>query len=186
MVLIWIIPVRAQTARHHDTPFCVALVVILRLLVSYRVMSRLRSSSAWDMQQIDGFLQAAIIPIRLACADKADVPLICSLWYLYVDGAFWCATQQSASVVTLLERAPRCAFEVAPETMPYKGVRGQGRVTLLPDAGSEMLLQLIDRYLGARDTQFATWLIGRSTSEVAIKLEPDWLTSWDFGSRMQT
>ena len=145
----------------------------------------MRSNSAWDMQQIDEFLRATVIPIRLACSDKEDVPLICSLWYLYTDDALWCATQQSASVVALLGRAPHCAFEIAPESMPYRGVRGQGRATVLPGEGPAILQQLIDRYLGARDTQFAAWLISRSANEVAIKVEPDWLTSWDFGSRMR-
>ena len=149
-------------------------------------MSIVRSSSAWEQPQIDAFLQATVIPIRLACSDKAGVPLICSLWYLYADEALWCATQQSASVVALLERSPHCAFEVAPESMPYRGVRGQGRVTVVPDAGPAILTQLIDRYLGAENTQFGEWLMGRAANEVAIKIEPDWLTSWDFGSRMRT
>jgi nitroimidazol reductase NimA-like FMN-containing flavoprotein (pyridoxamine 5'-phosphate oxidase superfamily) len=164
---------------------CAGAVVIVKLLVFYRGMSRVRSSSAWEMQQIDAFLRAAVIPIRLACSDKEGVPLICSLWYLYADDALWCATQQSASVVALLERAPDCAFEVAPESMPYRGVRGQGRVTVLPDEGPAILQQLIDRYLDTRDSQFAVWLTSRATNEVAIKIEPDWLTSWDFGSRMR-
>jgi hypothetical protein len=47
-----------------------------------------------------------------------------------------------------------------------------------------VLLRLIDRYLGKRDSGFAAWLISRSASEVAIRLEPDWVTSWDFGKRM--
>jgi nitroimidazol reductase NimA-like FMN-containing flavoprotein (pyridoxamine 5'-phosphate oxidase superfamily) len=162
------------------------VVVIVQPLVFYHGMSIVRSSSAWEQSQIDAFLQATVIPIRLACSDKAGVPLICSLWYLYADDALWCATQQSASVVALLERAPHCAFEVAPESMPYRGVRGQGRVTVVPDEGPAILTQLIDRYLGARDTQFAVWLMGRAANEVAIKIEPDWLTSWDFGSRMRT
>jgi nitroimidazol reductase NimA-like FMN-containing flavoprotein (pyridoxamine 5'-phosphate oxidase superfamily) len=166
--------------------YCAGAVVIVKLLVFYRGMSRVRSSSAWDLQQIDEFLRAAVIPIRLACNDKKGVPLICSLWYLFADDALWCATQQSASVVALLERAPCCAFEVAPESMPYRGVRGQGQVTVLQDDGPAVLQQLIDRYLGARDTQFAAWLLGRSATEVAIKIEPDWLTSWDFGSRMRS
>jgi nitroimidazol reductase NimA-like FMN-containing flavoprotein (pyridoxamine 5'-phosphate oxidase superfamily) len=164
---------------------CAGAVVIVKLLVFYRGMSKVRSSSAWDIQQIDEFLRAAVIPIRLACSDKEGVPLICSLWYLYADEALWCATQQSASVVALLERAPRCAFEVAPESMPYRGVRGQGRVTVLSDEGPAILQQLIDRYLDTRDAQFAAWLTSRSANEVAIKIEPDWLTSWDFGSRMR-
>lgn len=154
--------------------------------MSYRMMSALRSSSAWDIQHINEFLQTALIPIRLACTDSDGVPLICSLWYLHADGVFWCATQQSAHVVRLLERSPACGFEVAPDSMPYRGVRGQGRVTLLPEQGPSVLLQLIDRYLGSRETNFAEWLIDRSAKEVAIRIEPDWLTSWDFGSRMQS
>ena len=132
-------------------------------------MSRVRSNSVWDMQQIDEFLRATVIPIRLACSDKEDVPLICSLWYLYTDDALWCATQQSASIVALLERAPHCAFEIAPESMPYRGVRGQGRVTVLPGKGPAILLQLIDRYLGARDTKFATWLIGALRRKLPLR-----------------
>ena len=57
---------------------------------------------------------------------------------------------------------------------------------MVPDAGPAILTQLIDRYLGAEDTQFGEWLMGRAANEVAIKIEPDWLTSWDFGSRMRT
>jgi len=148
-------------------------------------MSTLRSSSAWDQQQINEFLRTALIPIRLACADKAAAPLICSLWYLHADGVFWCATQQSAHVVKMLERSPDCGFEVAPDSMPYRGVRGQGRVALLPEQGATVLQQLIDRYLGSRDTKFAKWLMSRAANEVAIKIQPDWLNSWDFSSRMK-
>jgi nitroimidazol reductase NimA-like FMN-containing flavoprotein (pyridoxamine 5'-phosphate oxidase superfamily) len=149
-------------------------------------MPTIRSSSAWDEQQINRFLADAVIPIRLGCVDHEGDPLVCSLWYLYADGALWCATQQSASVITLLEADPRCGFEVAPETMPYRGVRGQGKVVLSAEQGPGTLLRLLDRYLGTRDSGFATWLIGRSSTEVAIRIEPAWVTSWDFSQRMQS
>lgn len=149
-------------------------------------MPTIRSSSAWDVQQINRFLADTVIPIRLACIDRDGDPLICSLWYLYEDGAIWCATQQTASVIELLSANPRCGFEVAPETMPYRGVRGQGIVSLSPTQGPGILLRLIDRYLGSRDSGFATWLIARSSSEVAIRIEAGWLTSWDFSKRMQS
>lgn len=149
-------------------------------------MSTIRSSSAWDEQQINRFLADTVIPIRLACIDRDGDPLVCSLWYLYADGALWCATQQTASVIKLLEANPRCGFEVAPETMPYRGVRGQGKVALSAEQGPGVLLRLLDRYLGTRDSGFATWLIARSSTEVAIRIEPAWLTSWDFSQRMRS
>ena len=79
---------------------------------------------------------------------------------------------------------PGCGFEVAPETPPYSGVRGQGHAELLPGEGIPVLLRLVDRYLGTRETRFARWLIGRGDAEVAIRIRPDWLTSWDFSGRM--
>jgi len=149
-------------------------------------MILIRKSSAWDQRSIDAFLQSTVIPVRLACCDAAGVPLICSLWYLYDEGAIWCATQQSAAIVRFLGGQQQCGFEVAPEAMPYRGVRGQGKVTLLPDEGEAVLRRLIDRYVGKPDSDFAKWLIKRAATEVAIKVQPEWFTAWDFGDRMSS
>ncbi|MEE4186000.1 MAG: hypothetical protein V2J12_09560 [Gammaproteobacteria bacterium] len=149
-------------------------------------MSILRTSSAWDLPTVETFLQDVVIPVRLGCIDTAGAPLICSLWYLYEAGAVWCATQQSASVVALLGREPRCAFEIAPETMPYRGVRGQGRAVVLADGEGEVVLRrLLKRYVGSCETGFARWLLKRAATEVAIRIEPEWLNSWDFSDRMR-
>jgi hypothetical protein len=78
----------------------------------------------------------------------------------------------------------RCGFEVAGDAAPYRGARGQGRATLSGDAGPVLLLRLIDRYLQRRDSAFAQWLIARREYEVAIRIEPQWLTSWDYSARM--
>jgi len=149
-------------------------------------MSLIRSSSAWDQAGIDAFIQRTIVPVRLACADSAGVPLICSLWYLYDDQAIWCATQQSAAITQYLQQQKQCGFEIAPETMPYRGVRGQGAVTLDPEAGEAVLRKLIARYLDDSDGGLARWLLERADTEVAIRIQPEWLTSWDFSPRMQS
>ena len=148
-------------------------------------MTKLRANSAWDRQRIDQFLQDTVIPIRLGCRTRDGAPLVCSLWYLYDDGVLWCATQQTANIVSLLEENPHCGFEVAPETMPYRGVRGQGRAMLSVDDGVKILERLIDRYLGTRESEFALWLLSMSDNEVAIRIEADWLNSWDFSDRMK-
>jgi nitroimidazol reductase NimA-like FMN-containing flavoprotein (pyridoxamine 5'-phosphate oxidase superfamily) len=145
----------------------------------------IRSGSAWDQAQINHFLSECVIPIRLACNDSHGEPLVCSLWFLYDEGALWCATQKSASVVKLLAAAPKCGFEVAPQDMPYRGVRGQGVASVSAEAGSAVLLRLIDRYLGKRDSSFARWLQSRADNEVAIKIIPAYFSSWDFSQRMQ-
>lgn len=148
--------------------------------------SLIRRGSVWDQSQIGAFLLECKIPIRLACLNNDHKPIICSLWYEYEGGTLWCATQKSAAIVKYLAQASDVGFEISTEAMPYRGVRGQGKATLLDAQGPEVLLRLIDRYLGDRESAFANWLIKRSGAEVAICIEPDWLTSWDFGKRMRT
>jgi hypothetical protein len=149
-------------------------------------MTRIRSSSAWSLAEIERFLAGCVIPVRLACLTSRREPIVCSLWYLHEDGALWCATQNSAKVAQYLRHHPFCGFEISTESLPYKGVRGQGEVTLSLERGPDILLRLIDRYLGTRDSGFARWLIARSSDEVAIAIRPRWLTAWDFSTRMRS
>lgn len=147
-------------------------------------MAELRPSSQWDEAQIAAFLQTTLKPIRLACNDNNGVPLICSLWYLFDGEALWCATQESAAVTRYLRARPQVGFEVAPEEIPYKGVRGQAVVTIDAAAGEAVLRQLLTRYTGDCDNKLAKWLLQRADTEVALRIEPEWWTSWDFSSRM--
>jgi hypothetical protein len=73
---------------------------------------------------------------------------------------------------------------VAPDAPPYHGVRGRGVATLDPARGAEVLGLLVDRYLGTRESPFARWLLARASAEVAIRIEPSSLVSWDFSARM--
>lgn len=145
---------------------------------------RIRPGSAWSASEIESFLHQAEIPVRLACLAANGAPLICSVWYLYDDNAIWCATQRDARLVSWLRADPRCAFEVAGDNAPYRGVRGQGQAALSAADGPAVLGRLIDRYLGTRDSGFARWLLSRQHDEVAIRIAPEWMTSWDFTRRM--
>jgi len=144
----------------------------------------IRDSSVWSAPEIENYLRQMEIPIRLACVDGSGAPLLCSLWYLYDDGVLWCATQSGANVARLLKQRSRCAFEIAGDEMPYRGVRGQGTAVLVPAQGEAMLAELLQRYLGTLETKFARWLLSRADDEVAIRITPEWLTSWDFTTRM--
>lgn len=147
---------------------------------------RITDSSHWTLPQIETFLGAVVVPIRVGCISNG-MPLISSLWFRYADGRLWCATQNHSRVAQCVAASPGVGFEVAPDTMPYRGVRGQGHAKVLHEngEGAETLLLLIDRYHGTRDSDFARWLMRFSENEVAICIEPEWLTAWDFSERMK-
>jgi hypothetical protein len=145
---------------------------------------RVSAKSAWSADQIEAFLRSSIIPIRLACLANG-APLVCSLWYLPRDGILWSATQSNAAILDFFRSDSSCGFEIAPNEPPYRGVRGQGAVQLVPEQGGDILGALVDRYRVGRDTSFARWLLSRADRETAIRIEPRWLSAWDFSARMR-
>jgi nitroimidazol reductase NimA-like FMN-containing flavoprotein (pyridoxamine 5'-phosphate oxidase superfamily) len=145
---------------------------------------RLRDSSPWTVEQVTRYLHDATEPVRLACLGAGGAPLVCSLWYLFDGEALWCASQADAVVLRRLGDDPRVGFEVAGDAPPYKGVRGQGRAELRPADGARILAELLDRYQGGRDTPLARWLLARADREVAVRIDIDWLTAWDYSARM--
>lgn len=137
-----------------------------------------------DAPWVHGYLDEARIPLRLACNTPSGWPTIVSLWFLPEGGRLWCATPARAHVARLLEADSRCGFEVAENQAPYRGVRGRGRAHLDPGRGEEVLRALVRRYLGDEDTPFARWLLSRDEPELAIAIEIERMTSWDFTRRM--
>jgi nitroimidazol reductase NimA-like FMN-containing flavoprotein (pyridoxamine 5'-phosphate oxidase superfamily) len=149
-----------------------------------RALPSRRRDGPWSEAEVDAHLERTLVPLRLGCASREGGPLVASLWYVYEDGALWCATRGSARVAQLLWEDPRCAFEVAADAPPYRGVRGQGRADLLPERGEAVLRRLIRRYLGSEDVPLARRLLRRPEAEVALRIVPRRLVSWDYGARM--
>lgn len=138
----------------------------------------------WDRERTASFLKDAQIPVRLACHTTGGGLWMLSLWYAFRDGRLHCATAADADVVSFLRADPAVAFEVSVNEPPYRGVRGQGTATLEPDAGKELLRDLVVRYLGGTDTELAQWLLSEDREEVHISVDPTRLSTWDYSDRM--
>ena len=136
-------------------------------------------------EHIDAFLASYLAPLRISAVADNGFPLICSLWFEYADGALWCATKKQAKIVEVLEKNPKCAFELAPNEPPYFGVRGQAEASIHQENAGALLERLIDKYLGTRDSSLALNLLKRVADEVAIRIDPVSVYSWDYRSRMQ-
>jgi nitroimidazol reductase NimA-like FMN-containing flavoprotein (pyridoxamine 5'-phosphate oxidase superfamily) len=143
-------------------------------------------SGSFGRDEVAAFLDDAVIPLRLACVAPSGWPVVVSLWFARRGDELVCATQRSSSLVRALEHDLRCAFEVAGEEPPYRGVRGRARVTIEPDEGLATLSELVARYLGGTDGAFARRLLGRTAPEVVLRLDPTEISSWDYSRRMTT
>ncbi|MCC5884975.1 MAG: pyridoxamine 5'-phosphate oxidase family protein [Gammaproteobacteria bacterium] len=144
----------------------------------------IRLKGPWQAAEVVDFLEQERSPLRLALNGHDGFPLLASLWFRYAEGALWCVTHQDSLVVRRLAQDPRAAFEVSVSEPPYLGVRGQAAVERLPGQGQQELEAMLDRYLGGKDSKLARWLLSRADEEVALRIRPKWLTSWDFRERM--
>ncbi len=138
-----------------------------------------------DLKEYKDFLENVKIPIRLAVKTESGWPMMLSLWFIYVDGSLYCATRKQARVVAYILNNEECAFEIAGDQPPYCGIRGQARASIDQQRGLEILELLLDRYLGGRDNNLAETLLKNSSDEVAIRLDPINLFTWNFSARMK-
>ena len=148
-------------------------------------MKALSPQSAWPKNRVEDFLVDCKAPIRVAATTPYGFPILCSLWYRYVDGKILCATQKDAVIARHLGRDGRCAFEISPNEPPYFGLRGRGRATISNEGAVDVLADLLSRYLGEGDSEFRSWLMNRADDEVCISIEPIWMTTWDYRDRME-
>ncbi len=148
------------------------------------IVNRVRKKSAWPLEVIESYLGECSIPLRIACNAGRGFPSLNSMWFEYRDGSLWCATHASSAILGYLREDPRCAFEVAPNEPPYCGVRGQARAHLMREGAGELLERLIGRYLGDSNPTLAGWLMSRVEDEWILRLDPTWVSAWDYRGRM--
>ena len=132
----------------------------------------------------DSFLNSKI-PIRISCLKNNGVPIVVSLWYVNMDDKIYCATQKTAKILKYLEKNPVCGFEIAGDSPPYIGIRGEGTIKILNDKGESVLFALIDKYLGKKETRLSKFLKKNSKTEVAIEIEPKSVHNYDYSVRMK-
>jgi nitroimidazol reductase NimA-like FMN-containing flavoprotein (pyridoxamine 5'-phosphate oxidase superfamily) len=131
------------------------------------------------------------IPIRLACMSISDWPIVISLWFAYLNEKVYCATQNTSKVVKYLRKNPKCGFEIAGDSFPYRGVRGYGKASIVENKGEEILRMLIQKYLTGKETTISSLKLYKLLlskehlqNEVAIEIIPSAIFKWDYKKRM--
>jgi nitroimidazol reductase NimA-like FMN-containing flavoprotein (pyridoxamine 5'-phosphate oxidase superfamily) len=145
---------------------------------------QMRIKGPWNEPAVAAFLEQARMPVRIGVVTESGAPVVVSLWYQYRDGALWCVCHRDARLISWLAANPHCGFEVAGDAPPYRGVRGQGMAQLQEDGGEALLQSLLERYGIPQTSRLGRKLLARAAEEVAIRIAPGWITSWDFSERM--
>ena len=140
----------------------------------------------WTAEEVETFLQEAEIPVRVATTRPNGSLWIVTLWFRYRDGVLECATQEQSALVGFLREDPQVAFDVSTNQIPYRGIRGHGVATVSTDSDKRVLGDLVDRYLGDRDSSLAKWLLSEERSEVCIRIDMQDVYSWDYSERMRS
>ena len=138
----------------------------------------------WSREEAASFLREATVPVRIACERPDGALWMLSLRFRYREGALWCATASDADVVGYLGRDGRVVFEVSTNEPPYRGVRGDGTATVAGDDDTELLRDLLERYLGGAESTLTRRLLDEKRDEAVVRVEPNRAYSWDFADRM--
>lgn len=138
-----------------------------------------------DSQKLENMINDTKIPIRLACITSTGSPIVVSLWYTIIDGKIYCATQKKAKIITYIKNNPTFGFEIATDSPPYRGIRGHGNVKVIEHMGKDILVILIDKYLGKKISTLSEFLRNNSENEVAIEITPEKLFTYDYSKRMK-
>ncbi|MBB3047532.1 hypothetical protein FHR99_001798 [Litorivivens lipolytica] len=145
---------------------------------------KVSEKSQLDAEAITAYLHEALVPLRLAVVGSDGCPLVASHWFEFRHQKIYCVLHEDALVAKRLQATGCCGFEVAHESMPYRGVRGQADVALLDGDAVAQLRQLFARYGIREQSKLAQWLLGRGDEERLVCLTPRWITGWDYSQRM--
>ena len=117
---------------------------------------------------------------HLATASKDGRPRVSPIWYAYEGGCFYFTTRLGRVKSNQIKRNPHVALSVATDERPYRAVCAFGRVRLVRKGRDKWLERISTRY-GKREGK--EWLeeAVRQRGRVVFKLQPDRITSWDYG-----
>ena len=140
-------------------------------------------SGPWSDEEIRRYLDATVIPVRLA--SMGTFPLVQSLWFLPDGLDLWCATQADsrAGPPPPRRRPLRLRGLGGPAALP-RGARLRARGAASPRPpptscpGSWTATAVPD------DSPLAAWLLSRMDTRSPCGSRPRTLASWDYSPRM--
>jgi general stress protein 26 len=135
--------------------------------------------------QIRDFLSNSKLNIHIATIDGKGEPNIHTTWY-YFDASnnkLYIETAKNSKKVENLNRNNVIYYCVDTPHLPYKGVRGKGKVKICEDVNHNIPIaeKIMVRYLGSLAHPSATFVMDtvRDGDSVILEITPSYYSTWD-------
>jgi PPOX class probable F420-dependent enzyme len=141
-------------------------------------------------EEAERFLESKL-NLQIATLDEQGEPNIQPVWFYYDKDTekLMITTSKSAKKTQNLRNKPVVYFSIDDETLPYKGVKGKGIVTIVedPDRVVPQADRISMKYLGTLDHPVAKMITDSSKKGevVAIEIRPKFFSTWDYGKMQQ-
>jgi len=139
--------------------------------------------SAMSESQAKDFLSNSKLNLLLGTIDEKGEPNVHPVWYHYQDEKLYIETGKTAKKAQNIQNKQSVYFCIDDETIPYKGVRGKAKASVIDDVSSMLPIaeKIMLKYTGSLDNKVAQFLLDgvKSGASVILEIEPRYLATWD-------
>ena len=139
-----------------------------------------------SIEETEKFLESKL-NLQIATIDEQGEPNIQPVWFYYDKNRerLLITTSKSAKKTQNLRNKPVVYFSIDDENLPYKGVKGKGKVDIVddPDRVVPQADRISMKYLGTLDHPIAKMITDSSKKGevVVIEISPKFFSTWDYG-----
>jgi general stress protein 26 len=136
--------------------------------------------------EISNFLTNSKLNIHIGTLDRKGEPNIHPTWYYFdaTNNRFYIETSKKSRKTENLNTKNIIYYCVDDPTLPYKGVRGKGRVKIHEDITHNIPIaeKIMVRYLGSLEHPMARSLMSsvKNGDSVILEVTPSYYSTWDY------
>jgi general stress protein 26 len=139
--------------------------------------------------EVVNFLTNSKLNIHIGTVDKKGESNIHPTWYYFdnTNNRFYIETSKQSKKTENLHKNNTIYYCVDEPNIPYKGVRGKGRVKIHEDINHNIPIaeKIMVRYLGSLEHPMAKALMSnvKNGDSVILEISPRYYSTWDYSKR---
>jgi uncharacterized pyridoxamine 5'-phosphate oxidase family protein len=147
-------------------------------------------SSQLTEKEITDFLTNNKLNVHLGTIDEKQEPNIHPTWYYFdsLNNKLYVETSKNSKKMDNIKRNKTVYFCIDEPNLPYKGVRGKGKVKIHDDIGFNVPIaeKIMIKYLGDLEHPMAKILLNfiRNGDSSILEITPYYYSTWDNSKRV--